>query len=117
MSLAAFGDFTDAVLSEPLDRARPLWHIHLVPLLEDGRAGLIFKMHHALVDGKSAVELALLLFDLEPDAGPEPPDDWRPDRPPSAARLALDAVVTTRPSRCALRATWPAWPPPGVTAA
>ena len=93
MSLAGFGDFTDAVLSEPLDRARPLWHLHLVPLLEDGRAGLIFKMHHALVDGKSAVELALLLFDLEPEAGPEPHETWRPDRPPSSARLALDAVV------------------------
>src|SRR5205807_835525 len=52
-----------------------------------------FKIHHALVDGKSAVELALLLFDLEPDAVPEPGDGWLPERPPSTARLALDAVV------------------------
>jgi hypothetical protein len=94
MSLASFCDFTDAVLSEPLDRDRPLWHIYLVPLLEDGRTGLVFKMHHALVDGKSAVELALLLFDLEPDAAPEPGDGWLPERPPSAARLALDAMVS-----------------------
>ena len=93
-SRTEFAEFTDAVLSEPLDRARPLWHLYLVPLLEDGRAGVIFKMHHALVDGKSAVELALLLFDLEPDAAPEPEDGWRPARPPSAARLALDAMAS-----------------------
>ena len=94
LPLASFADFTDAVLSQPLDRDRPLWHLYLVPLLEDGRAGVVFKMHHALVDGKSAVELALLLFDLEPDAAPEPGDGWRPERPPSAARLALEAMVS-----------------------
>jgi diacylglycerol O-acyltransferase len=92
--LESFRELSDAVLSEPLDRGRPLWHLYLVPLLEDGRAGVIFKMHHALVDGKSAVELALLLFDLEPRAAPEPDDGWRPARPPSAARLALDAMVS-----------------------
>ena len=86
---------TDATLSEPLDRARPLWHLYLVPRLSDGRVGLIFKMHHALVDGKSAVELALLLFDLSPDAQPEPEDEWRPAPPPNAARLALDAFASS----------------------
>jgi diacylglycerol O-acyltransferase len=101
--LERFRDFTDATLSEPLDRSRPLWRLYLVPRLEDGRAGLIFKMHHALVDGKSAVELALLLFDLEPDPPAEPADAWRPERPPSAARLALDAMVsnTAEPLRAA----------------
>ena len=93
MPLERFTQSTDAVLSEPLDRSRPLWHVYLVPRLEDGRVGLVFKMHHALVDGKSAVELALLLFDLEPDAVLEPDPDWQPERPPSAARLALDAMV------------------------
>jgi WS/DGAT/MGAT family acyltransferase len=94
MSLERFRRLTDELLSEPLDRARPLWHIYLVPHLEDGRLGLIFKMHHALVDGKSAVELALLLFDLSPDAKPEPMDEWRPAPPPNAARLALDAFAS-----------------------
>jgi diacylglycerol O-acyltransferase / wax synthase len=42
ISLNSFRDFTDAVLSEPLDRARPLWHLSLVPLLRDGRAGVVF---------------------------------------------------------------------------
>jgi diacylglycerol O-acyltransferase / wax synthase len=103
VSLERFREFTDVTLSEPLDRTRPLWHAYLVPRLEDGRAGLVFKMHHALVDGKSAVELALLIFDLEPDPPPEPAEDWRPRRPPGAARLALEAMASnaTEPLRAA----------------
>jgi diacylglycerol O-acyltransferase len=103
LTLARFGQLTDGVLSKALDRARPLWQVQLVPRLEDGRAGLIFKMHHALVDGRSAVELALLLFDLTPDPGPEPPSSWTPAPPPSAARLALDAFAsnTLEPLRAA----------------
>ncbi len=94
MPLEQFHRVTDATLSEPLDRTRPLWHLYLVPRLADGRLGVIFKMHHALVDGKSAVELALLLFDLTPDAEPEPEDEWHPDPPPNAARRALDAFAS-----------------------
>jgi WS/DGAT/MGAT family acyltransferase len=93
VSLAQFGELTDATLSQPLDRDRPLWHLYLVPRLEDERVGLIFKMHHALVDGKSAVELSLLLFDLTPDAEPESEPRWTPKPAPSGARLALDALV------------------------
>src|SRR5262245_50520096 len=44
-------------LSAPLLRDRPLWHLYFLPRLEDDRLGIVFKMHHALVDGKSAVEL------------------------------------------------------------
>ena len=92
VSLERFERMTDEVLSEPLDRRRPLWHVCLVPRLEDGRAGLVCKMHHAMVDGKSAVELGLLLFDADPDAEPPAADDWRPEPEPGALKLALDAV-------------------------
>ena len=95
VSMERFGALTDAVLSEPLDRAHPLWHVYLVPELDDGRIGVIFKMHHALVDGKSAVELALLLFDTSPDEPPAPSEEWRPATPPNAARLALEAFASS----------------------
>jgi diacylglycerol O-acyltransferase len=48
----------DAVLSEPLDRSRPLWEILLVPHLQDGRVGMVGKVHHALVDGIAALQVA-----------------------------------------------------------
>jgi diacylglycerol O-acyltransferase len=92
VSLPRFERMTDEVLSEPLDRERPLWNVYLVPELEDGRVGLVCKMHHAMVDGKSAVELGLLLFDTDPNASPPAPDDWCPEPQPSRLQLAIDAM-------------------------
>jgi WS/DGAT/MGAT family acyltransferase len=87
-----FAALADAALSLPLERRRPLWHVYLLPRLANGDAGVLVKMHHALVDGKSAVAVALLLFDLEPDAPAQAADDWRPQPPPGAARFALSMV-------------------------
>jgi diacylglycerol O-acyltransferase len=93
------------IASQALDRAKPLWESWLVEGIaprEDGgseRFALIFKTHHALVDGVSGVDLASVLLDLEPAPRPlegqlEP---WRPRPEPTAAELVLagcrDAVV------------------------
>jgi WS/DGAT/MGAT family acyltransferase len=93
VSPARFEQMTDEILSEPLDRSRPLWQMYFVPRLEDGRVGMVCKMHHAMVDGKSAVELGLLLFDAEPDAQPPEPDDWTPAPEPGRAELAASSLV------------------------
>ena len=55
------------IASQQLDRSKPLWESWLVEGLEDDRFALIFKTHHSLVDGVSGVDLATVLFDLEPD--------------------------------------------------
>ena len=89
MDLASFDALTDALLSEPLDRRRPLWHLVLVPRLEDGRVGLIGRFHHALVDGTSAMELGLVLFDAADAPPPEAAEEkWTPAPLPGPARLA-----------------------------
>jgi len=46
-----------------------------------------------MVEGKSAVELALLLLDLDPDAPVPEPLPWKPRPAPSGARLALEALA------------------------
>jgi WS/DGAT/MGAT family acyltransferase len=87
--LASFDALTDALLSEPLDRRRPLWHLVLVPRLEDGRVGLIGRFHHALVDGTSAMELGLVLFDAADAPPPEAAEkEWAPSPMPGPTRLA-----------------------------
>ncbi len=89
-----FDELADAVLSEPLDRSRSLWRLFVAPRLDDDSVGVVMKVHHSMVDGKSAVELALLLLDLEPDAAPgEDEDGWAPAPAPGAARLAVDALA------------------------
>jgi diacylglycerol O-acyltransferase len=94
VTCASFGTLCDALLSEPLDRRRPLWHLYLVPQLEDGNAGLIGKLHHAMVDGVSVVELGLLLFDESSEApSPERTDGWASRPEPGPVRLALEALA------------------------
>ena len=116
LSRQVFAERADAVLSQPLDRAHPLWEIHLAPRLDDGSVGLIMKIHHAMVDGKSALAVALLLLDLDPNA-PEPappPEAWAADRAPGPARLAVDALVGSgaEPLRVLGRAARAAGSPP-----
>jgi diacylglycerol O-acyltransferase len=93
VSAERFDRLADRVLSTPLERRRALWEIHLVPRLEGGGSGLVMKVHHAMVDGKSAVELVLLLLDLSSEPTVHEPDGWEPARAPGGARLALDAVA------------------------
>ena len=56
--------------------------------LHDNRFALIFKTHHALVDGVSGVDLATVLFDLQstPTAPPADLEAWRPKPEPSRGR-------------------------------
>jgi diacylglycerol O-acyltransferase / wax synthase len=93
VTLASFHRLKDALLSEPLDRRRPLWHVYLVPRLEDGRAGLVCKLHHAMVDGISTVELGLLLFDDAAEADSDPVLDGLPPPAPGSAQLAVEAAA------------------------
>ena len=74
------------------------------------------KIHHAMVDGKSALAVALLLLDLDPDA-PEPAlpaEPWAGDPAPGPARLAVEALVESgaEPLRALGRAARAAGSPP-----
>ena len=80
-------------LTQPLDRSRPLWSILVVPRAGTGRAAVLGKVHHAMVDGLAAVELGMLLFDLAPDAALPEPADWRPAPADPPLRLAVDSVA------------------------
>ena len=84
-----FETLRSSVMSTPLDRSRPLWQVYLVPRLQDGRVGMVGKIHHALVDGIAALGIARLFLDGEPDL---PAPEWEPQGHAGAAGWALDAV-------------------------
>jgi diacylglycerol O-acyltransferase len=54
------------ILSQVLDRRKPLWDIHVVDGLKSGRGALIFRLHHALADGVSGARLQEMLLDPSP---------------------------------------------------
>jgi diacylglycerol O-acyltransferase / wax synthase len=75
-------DVCGDIMSVPLDRSKPLWELWVIE--RPGGNGdphdsnalvLIFKVHHAAVDGVSAADLLSRLSDLEPDAPPHNPVD------------------------------------------
>jgi WS/DGAT/MGAT family acyltransferase len=81
------------IFSQRLDRSKPLWEVWLVQGFEGGKFAVISKTHHALVDGVSGVDIATVLFDLEP-VPPAPPEDdgWTPSPEPSDAHLVAEGV-------------------------
>jgi diacylglycerol O-acyltransferase / wax synthase len=82
------------VLAERLDVRRPLWELHVVDGLSGGRVALIGKVHPAMVDGTSTVDIATVLFDAQPEAPPATPQPWRPRPAPDDLSLAMDSFET-----------------------
>ncbi|HEY3942573.1 MAG TPA: wax ester/triacylglycerol synthase family O-acyltransferase [Acidimicrobiales bacterium] len=96
------------LMSRPLDPTRPLWELTLVEGVPGGRAALVLKLHHAIVDGMGAVALAARLLGRGPAAGadevgePPGPDPrpWRPEPPPGpGAMLGYVGAGVLRRSR------------------
>ncbi|MDZ4268979.1 MAG: wax ester/triacylglycerol synthase family O-acyltransferase, partial [Mycobacterium sp.] len=92
---------------EDFDRARPLWEATLIDGLENDRAAMVLKFHHALTDGVGGIQIGMILFDLSevPERhGPAaelpevPPPPWLRGYRDTArydARLVSDAVMGT----------------------
>jgi WS/DGAT/MGAT family acyltransferase len=105
------------VLSQPLDRGRPLWEIWIVEGLEGGRFALLTKVHHCMVDGASGVSLLTLLFRRDGSEEIPPAESWFPRPAPSKLRLAFDEAIgrakapfaLARELESALRAPEEAW--------
>ena len=81
------------VMSQQLDRHKPLWEMWMVDGLENGHWALVSKVHHCMVDGVSGTDLLAVVLDSEPEPAAPLPDSWRPESEPSDARLLGDALV------------------------
>lgn len=57
----------------PFDRARPLWDLTVVEGLDGGRAALVQRVHHTIIDGVGGVRFSMALLDLERQPS-EPPE-------------------------------------------
>ncbi|WP_094357062.1 WS/DGAT/MGAT family O-acyltransferase [Mycobacterium marinum] len=87
------------IASRPLDRARPLWELHVIHGLAGDRVALVTKLHHSVIDGVSGMELLGALLDTVPfpDAGSElekPPTGTAIGNAPSDAGLLARALAS-----------------------
>ncbi|WP_035126055.1 WS/DGAT/MGAT family O-acyltransferase [Conexibacter woesei] len=83
------------IMSQQLDRSKPLWEMWIIEGLDDGGFALISKTHHALIDGISGVDLATVMFDLSPVPAdvPHPDEPWQPHDVPSGTELVAGGAL------------------------
>lgn len=78
-----------------LDRHRPLWEMHIVEGLNDGRMAIYTKVHHSLIDGVSALRMMQgMLSDDSDDIDCTPP--WAKTRVRSLEKVAVNPLGLLR---------------------
>ncbi len=84
-------DLAVAVVTAPLDRARPLWRASVITGLADGRTALVVAFHHVLADGIGGLAVLGALVDGAPVDLPRPLPAARPLPTPRALRAEARA--------------------------
>jgi WS/DGAT/MGAT family acyltransferase len=81
------------VMSQQLDRAKPLWEVWVVEGLEGDRWALLTKTHHCMMDGVSGSDLLGVLLDSEADVAYAANGSWHPEPRPSGISLLRSSLV------------------------
>jgi WS/DGAT/MGAT family acyltransferase len=81
------------IVSQQLDRAKPLWEIWVVEGLEGDRFAMVAKTHHCMVDGISGVDLLAVLLNPFPAADFTPGHRWIPRPGPTPLQIFRDEML------------------------
>ncbi len=81
------------VMSQRLDRRRPLWEAWIVEGLEADRFAMVIKTHHCMVDGVSAVDLLAILLSPTREEEADETSDWLPRPAPTPLALLGDEAI------------------------
>ncbi len=83
------------ILSQQLDRGKPLWEMWVIEGLEGDRVAIVSKTHHCMIDGVSGADMMSVLMSAEPTRKIEPPPPWVPRPEPGTSELLVDTVLRT----------------------
>ncbi|NRQ31764.1 wax ester/triacylglycerol synthase family O-acyltransferase [Nonomuraea sp. NN258] len=92
----ALADVVAELHARRLDRAHPLWEMHLIHGLRGGRVALYTKVHHAAIDGVSGAETLAALLDLSPCPPPPQNPPQNPQNPPQNPPHSAEAARPTQ---------------------
>lgn len=88
--------FAGRMLSRVMDRGQPLWDVHVIEGLKDGRGALLVRLHHALADGISGGALVARLFlDATPEGSPAVPKPRARKRPRPVPKPSVEAAIAS----------------------
>lgn len=81
------------IMSQQLDRDKPLWEYWVIEGLEDDCFAVFTKIHHCMMDGTSGSDLSHVLMNIEPAWEYTEPPAWNPRPEPPDSELLRDALV------------------------
>ncbi len=81
------------LMSQRLDRGKPMWEMTVVDGLEGGHFAVVFKAHHCMVDGVAGIDLIATLLRLDPSADRPTDHGWIPRPAPTSAKLLRDELA------------------------
>lgn len=110
-------DYVSAQHSQPMDRDKPLWQIHLIEGIApetDGRPSrfaIYLKLHHAMIDGVGAMRLLQTFWSDDPEARLDTPFWAIPKKRHAHAHKAIKDTIkeqldTLKPVGKALMQRW-----------
>ena len=85
-------DLVGRLMSQQLDRTRPLWELWVVEGLANGGFALVGKIHHCMIDGVSGIDLMAVILDFTPDVRIEGMEPWQPRPAPNGTELAVKEI-------------------------
>lgn len=87
--------FASHVLTQVMDRRKPLWDVHVIDGLKGGRGALIARVHHALADGVAGASLMKIMLDPTPEgSGAVRKPRYRPKPHENPNCSVADALVS-----------------------
>jgi WS/DGAT/MGAT family acyltransferase len=83
------------VMSQELDRGKPLWEMWVVEGLPDDRFAIVTKVHHCMIDGVGSVQLTGAMMRPTPEVDgrfDQAPPRWMPRPAPAPAELLVSEL-------------------------
>ena len=83
------------IMSQKLDREKPMWELWFVEELEGGKFAVISKVHHCLIDGISGVDLLAAFMGPDPNYRADDPHAhrWIPRPRPGGLSMLSDELL------------------------
>lgn len=80
------------LMSQQLDRSKPLWELYIVEGLQDGGFVVISKIHHCMIDGVAGIDLMAVLLDFTEEYEIVAPAPWVARPVPNGTELVVREV-------------------------